>query len=331
MSNDGHGIDWIGRVSGHGKELADLAKRDLERRRKEGASKHFVILNPNDVSGEYDAGRLLKTTISGERRQLTHSDLEAFRKNIKAVGKRFKSGGIRANQVIDLSSDIDRKRANQEIRHAFPRVAKRGEIGFTTSASNKHGARRHFVTIDFVDFDSLLVDANIEPAKAAKKMMGGRLRFDCDCGRHTFWYRYLATLGGYNAGRAETGFPKERNPELSGCACKHVLRVMERIQSHAPEFVEFIAQAFIRTRTSDSGKSTQKQTTEKAADIVREQKKSGVVNDVSPSLKRKISESLAKAISSSEKPKHKAKGGEDAARPMLSAVKDIWHKIFGKK
>ena len=59
---------------------------------------------------------------------------------------------------------------------------------------------------------------------------GGR-KFDCSCDRHRYFLRYVATIGGFNAGRDETGFPKIRNPGLKGVACKHVLRVMAELES----------------------------------------------------------------------------------------------------
>lgn len=40
----------------------------------------------------------------------------------------------------------------------------------------------------------------------------------------------MSTIGNYNAGRAENGYPKIRNPGLIGIACKHVLRVMAEIE-----------------------------------------------------------------------------------------------------
>ncbi|MCV5390784.1 phage tail protein, partial [Escherichia coli] len=62
----------------------------------------------------------------------------------------------------------------------------------------------------------------------------GRISFDCDCGRHQYWYRYLATMGNYCiAPPKEFAFPKIRNPELSGVACKHVLKAATMLQSLA--------------------------------------------------------------------------------------------------
>jgi hypothetical protein len=94
-----------------------------------------------------------------------------------------------------------------------------------TNAWIESDVKQHYVTVKFLDLGAIATTP-IPLLTATKQVAQGYLAFDCDCGRHTFWYRYISTLGGFNAGRAETGFPKIRNPHLSGVACKHVLRVM---------------------------------------------------------------------------------------------------------
>ena len=39
------------------------------------------ILNPHEVRGEYDANRMLETTLGGIKRVMTSDDLAAFRRN----------------------------------------------------------------------------------------------------------------------------------------------------------------------------------------------------------------------------------------------------------
>lgn len=68
--------------------------------------------------------------------------------------------------------------------------------------------------------------------QAAKALVSGRLSFECPCGRHQYWYRYLATLGGYAIEPLERDFPKIRNPRLTGCCCKHVLRVLQELKKN---------------------------------------------------------------------------------------------------
>ena len=69
-----------------------------------------MILSPDDVKGQYDSSRALETTLGGIKRQITAEDLEAFRKNIETVRKAYKQG-ITADQVLNMSLDIDLERA----------------------------------------------------------------------------------------------------------------------------------------------------------------------------------------------------------------------------
>ncbi|WP_186083655.1 hypothetical protein [Burkholderia gladioli] len=206
------------------REAEQLAQADLARR--QAAS---TILHPNEVSGEYDAGRLLTTTLRGAERPLTHDDLRAFSRNVSKVKKQFKAG-ITAQAVIDLSLPADRERANTQIKMAVPVSLIGGRVHFITNAGPDSDRSRHHVHVEFLDFQAAVAASPNDQKKIGRMVAKGRLAFDCDCGRHTYWYRYIATIGKYNFGRAETGFPKIRNPKLHGVACKHVLRVMHIIQ-----------------------------------------------------------------------------------------------------
>lgn len=185
------------------------------------------ILNPTEVAGEYDAGRLLATTLGGQIRAITQADLQTFRQNVKQLGKKF-HGGITAKSVIDLSLPADRERANKQIRSAVPVQSLGGRMHFLTNAGPESKVTRHHVHIELLNYSASLST----PGKAAdmvRLLTAGALKFDCDCERHRYLYRYIATVGKYNAGVVETGFPKITNPRLVGVACKHALRVMQAL------------------------------------------------------------------------------------------------------
>lgn len=205
------------------REARDLAEFDLARRQAA-----TTILNPNEVSGDYDAGRLLTTSLRGELRHITHDDLRAFQQNVRNLKRKF-TGGITAQHVIDLALASDKERANKQIRMAVPARIHAGEVDFITNAGPDSDRARHQVKVRFLDFEAVVGASPNDRKKIGKLVATGKLAFDCDCGRHTFWYRYMATIGRYNAGRPETGFPKIRNPRLVGVACKHVLRVMHTV------------------------------------------------------------------------------------------------------
>lgn len=204
-------------------------KFDRERRKKaqEGAS---VILSPDDVKGDYDASRLLYTTLGGKKRPITAQDLEVFRKNAETVKKILKEkykGGITPQQVIDLSLDIDRQRSNEQIHYALiNRHTAEGLFHYVTNASAESTSSRHHVDVQFMNWGAAVASPKDVLTITKSSLVKGHVKFDCDCGRHTFWYRYLATIGNYYVGRRETGYPDERNANLVGVACKHVLRVM---------------------------------------------------------------------------------------------------------
>jgi hypothetical protein len=209
--------------SGFATEAKRIAEADAKQRREASAR----ILEPGDVKGEYDFARLLHTTLGDRLRPITSDDLRQFAAAAKKLGKKY-NGKITAKQVIEHSLPIDRKRANDEIRTAVVVRAHAGKLFFVTNAGPQSKDVRHHVVVDFPQFQAFAASPK-EPKYLAKALLEGPLKFDCDCGRTRFWFRYIATIGGFNAGRPETGFPKIRNPRLVGVACKHALRVMQTI------------------------------------------------------------------------------------------------------
>lgn len=232
---------------GSAKKQADsIAAFDLARRQAA-----TTILRPNEVSGEYDAGRLLTTTLRGEQRALTHDDIRAFQANIRQLKKKF-TGGIKAQAVIDMSRDSDKSRANKQITMSVPASIVGSKVHFITNAGPDSNVSRHHVHVNFLDFGAALGASPNDPKKLGKLVANGRLAFDCDCGRHTFFYRYIATIGKYNALRPESGYPKIRNPDLTGVACKHVLRTMHVILKDTAVQVK-IANSVLRARDALDG------------------------------------------------------------------------------
>jgi len=208
----------------HGESKA-LAAADLTRR--QGSER---ILTPEmvGVSGRKNtaAAAKLLTTLGGKPRPITTEDLHVFKRAVsKLQADRKNIGGILAKEVVAQSTPIDLARSKDEINHAVPFRFAAGNVSFQTSASRKYAATRHIVQVELSGW-SQAVGSPATTLAAAKTATEQPVRFECDCGRHTFFYRYIATIGGWNHGRVETGFPKIKNPTLSGVACKHVLRVM---------------------------------------------------------------------------------------------------------
>ncbi|MHA3026736.1 hypothetical protein [Chromohalobacter israelensis] len=304
----------IGSVKGSSQELRSRFGEDARQRRVAAN-----ILDPSEVQGDYDAGRMMETTLGGEARPITNEDLAAFRQNARTAGRRFK-GGITVRQVVDLSLSKDRKRARTEIPSAVPassRQVKGGalETRFMTSSSPQSKHARHQVIVEFVDFEGLVANGSLSPRKAARELARGGIRFDCTCEHHRYRRRYIATIGRYNAGRPETGYPKITNPDLSGVACKHVLRVMSEIEGGSAVQM-FLARAIEKAR---SGGTAVQRTSQKAADRQAQKQDSRPMSanaqdtgDRDFDRSRRALRKAAKAASTA-KPKRTAKGSRAAA------------------
>lgn len=350
---------WYGKVSGLVKESNAHFKADVRQRLAAERQPASVILTEKEVQGYWDANRVLETTLGGVRRQITTDDLAAFRQNMRVAQKRFGGGaGITARQVINLAagnalyytsphsqyrSDIDK--AKREITHAVAVSANNGTVRFITNASNEYGATRHVVIIKFLAFDEACskLAAMRKPSerdckKIAEWLRKQRLAFDCDCGRHRYFFRYVATIGGFEAGRKETAFPKIRNPGLNGVACKHVLRVMAEIES-SPLVLRFLTKHLMNaTDHKARTRLNQKQTEEQA----KEQAKTNI--DVDPStvikakmLLRRVKNAVLKIQENSSYPARPAnssmvrnKNIKERIAEKFFSVKDGLFKLFGK-
>lgn len=219
------------------------ANKRFEADRARRINDQNLILSADDMAGLYDPRRGLFTTLGGEFRPVTKDDLLAFQAAVHDIQRRHgqrkgnvpvsgAGGGILAKQVINLSAPDDRSRASREIHTVIPISNQGGVVRITTNASPGSDVARHYVMVQFLDYNAVLADGN-SSLEAARRMVAGKLKFDCDCGRHTFWYRYIASIGNFNYGRPEDGFPRIRNPNMKGIACKHVIRVMDTISKGA--------------------------------------------------------------------------------------------------
>jgi hypothetical protein len=213
-------------ISGYAAAAAREFRREVNQR--QGAN---GILKPNVIEKGVTIRSLLMTTLGGVLRPITHADLAKFKKTAMSLGKKLR-GGVTANDVLEMALKVDLERANKEIKVAIAVRSKGPTIQFVTNAGPNNGATRHHVIVTLLNYSAAMALPE-KPAKIMKALTEGHLKYDCDCGRHRFWYRYIATIGQFNAGRDETGFPKIRNPKLVGIACKHVLRVMHGLQHDA--------------------------------------------------------------------------------------------------
>ena len=276
-------------------------RSDAAQRKAAAEGPASIILNVKDVQGEYDSGRVLFTTLGGIPRLMTHEDLATFRRNIKTVQGKFK-GGIKARQVLDLSLDIDRKRAQTEIRMAVPVSATNGMVRFVTNAGPDSKDHRHHVNVQFLSFGAAASGGRDTPAKMANWVRKQALKFDCDCGRHRYFLRYISTIGDFNSGRAETGFPKQKNPGLHGVACKHVLRVMAEVEASGA-VLGFLTKLIDKARSADDAKAKHTATVKEIEALVGKQ--NAKTRDIKTTDTRSMARDLAKqrkALAEAAKP-----------------------------
>ena len=159
-------------------------------------------------------------------------DLKRFLSTIDEFENRSYMGkssehGIPYRKLFYASRPVDIERSRDVKNATFYQRA--GNILFFRVTGNAQPFYR--VQIRLEEWNNYIAKAT--PAfMAVKAILEGRISFECPCGRHQYWYRYMATLGNYAIEPLEHGFPKIRNRGLWGCCCKHVLKVLKELSSN---------------------------------------------------------------------------------------------------
>lgn len=334
----------LGKLRGHVSEAKGRAAADAAQRKAAEKTPRSIILGKNDVQGEYDAHRVLTTTLGGGLRAMTSDDLATFRRNMKLAQKNFHGDGITAWQVIDLASsrplkyiqssdavsDIDR--ARREITMAVPVSAivtpqNALDVRLITNAGPDSKVNRHHVLVRFNTFAEAankLMAAKTKdrqsPKQAANWLRKQKLAFDCDCERHRYFLRYVATIGNFNAGRPEHGFPKIRNPELKGVACKHVLRVMAEVENSAPVLAFLTKQMERVLKSADNTARTQQTQLEADKLAQRQSVKPSAINSSEQRAKERAAAREKSAFQQSAKAAERSQKKSAATRKVEAAI-----------
>lgn len=289
------------------KPAADLrAMQRAEQKADKARSESKSVLNLADVASLKKAAADEALAQINENQavwaaQLTRQDLQRFQRKVQDLQDLTANkivGGITPSAIISRSRAIDIRRAEQEI-HTVQAVKfdKNGVMTFRTNASKKHGATHHVVQVQFLNFQAALNAGKLTNA-FLDEYLKSAVKFDCDCGRHRYWYRYVATVGGFAHGKPETAFPKVRNPELTGLACKHVVRVMHTLARN-PAKLRQAAKLHI-TRFRQNPNQVAKTLTKKQADKAKIVAKQGakirkVYEKMAQEVQAKIAEKLSQA------------------------------------
>ena len=278
-----------------------LAEREIEYDDQGRKIPRPMFLRPEDIAKgkDYDVEKVLFTTLGqqkGDRpRRITRDDILAFQDNILLLKDQYKKG-ITIQNIVNLSLQDDIDRANEQIHMAVPLSRKSGLVHFLTNAGPNSKVQNHHVEVEFSNFNSVVFDIKKEVVSTVKnRIANGKIKFECDCERHTFWFRYMATIGGYGLGRQEGGFPKVRNPHLSGVACKHVLRVVHWILS--PAGIQYLKKQVEVERTKQVG-ARYKQSDAKIKDQLNQQMadlESGKSKLITPNIQKAEQEMMRRA------------------------------------
>lgn len=224
-------------ASTHNKYLKDTME-DIERGERLSSRQLESLIKSAKSRAGISVNELLEFTLGDTKRNrelkktMNAAVLDAYLANVRVAANRF-LGGITPKDVINQSRREDINRANTQIFLASVFKRQGNIIKFVTNAGVKSKDTHHYVSVQLLDYPNLLLGRTRSPSVADVKeaVVNGKINFDCDCGRHRYWYRYLATVGKYNFGIDESRYPSTRNPKGDGVACKHVLRVMKHLMS----------------------------------------------------------------------------------------------------
>jgi len=214
-----------------------IAKKNTKKRRDARRT-----LTPRILSRRKSIEEIVRLGKKSDGTEFTLEELDRMNKmRLRFKKRRGGVTGITWLEIAGRSSSIriDRASNRSNDRRGISKASLLGIraniITLRVKASEKSVHQEHRVKIRLEEWDELLADADGTDKgyqKAAKYACAGRVSFDCDCGDHQYRYRYMATLGNYClAPPKEFAFPKIRNPELTGLACKHVIKSMSMLQS----------------------------------------------------------------------------------------------------
>jgi len=232
-------------------KLFNQARKDANRERKNAVN----TLSPQQIERGIKAGKLppgnqVLAGANSDGLPFSIEDLKAFKAANKRASKKFgDKSGAPISQLVAASRPIDIQRSNRDIRLAtLYGITKTGECSFKVTASPQSDKSHHQVKIRLEGWQTA-ISAPSNAVLTTRNLINGNVSFDCGCGRHQFWYRYIATVGNFAIRPLEKDFPKIRNPNLTGCCCKHTLKAMATIKS--PTVQRRIASELERQRKKD--------------------------------------------------------------------------------
>jgi predicted protein tyrosine phosphatase len=211
----------------------EKALNAVRRENKEERKDATGLLTPSLIQKHLKSGKPLVLPYGKGGKTVTYSveELKAFQRAAVRVKRVEKSSvqGVPLLRLEQASHMADKERV-QQIKNAMLYRIRGNNLNFQVTASGKNGKQHHQVRIRLEEWYDHMTAAQ-GYTHAAKRAAVGRISFECSCGRHQYWYRYLATVSNCALTPKETDFPKIRNPKLEGFCCKHVLKVFQQLKS----------------------------------------------------------------------------------------------------
>ncbi|HIP02243.1 MAG TPA: hypothetical protein EYG75_01880 [Campylobacterales bacterium] len=171
--------------------------------------------------------------------------------------------GVTIANVLNMSLEVDKKRAREELSALYLKTTAKDIFTFTVKASGKYNinffgipkpviAKQQQVNLKWV------IDGVNDNMSHKDIFLNAKIKFECSCGRHTFFYRYSWTVLKSSLGLQQHVFPRKTNGHLTGLVCKHGIRVMQVIHGKAFQrtFARWVDNKKIgkATRVSDKDK-----------------------------------------------------------------------------
>ncbi len=266
-------------------------------------------------------GLVLAYGRKGHTVEFTIDDLKRFVAANERAQKNFRRE-VRGVPLIQLekSSDPTDIQRSRNVRSAMLYKVNKNLLYFSVSGNIK---AHYQVRVRLEDWDMAL-HSTAMPLVSARAAATGRISFDCSCGRHQFWYRYLTSIGGFDVNPPkEQDFPKIRNPGLKGCCCKHVLKVLRVLKSNTVHavlageierqsatigFADTVRSRFLKTdelrrvslargvaRNPAEARQTQRKFLREAQEFIEDAKKKKGVHELQKKLKLRKGQKVPKA------------------------------------
>lgn len=281
----------------------------------------------------------------------TESDLKRFAEmRDKYRKRRSNEQGILYAELIANARDVDIQRASGRSKDGraiysarFAKLERANVVNYRVKASGASVHEEHRVRMRIEGWEEELERSDGKDYKLpVKRALKGHFSIECDCGRHQYWYRYMATIGGYQLGRPrEMSFPKVRNPNLKGTACKHVLLVAKKLQSPSEQarLARQMEKQAIQIGFTDSGKGStytarkNEKVSERGAEITERQQEQAKAEyqkylQRKNALSKKVKSNSAATKSQHEKIKRlkaqvdKSKAREQKLKSQVNALKN---------